>query len=123
MEKPSEQELFNALKRGSETAFKEVYQNNRSLFLNFARKFGLGDDDILDIVMAAVAVPTVVVSGTDAIRSSSFSFDWVKLEIVTIAVAVPVDWRLAEAGAKSSCCCEEYDEIDFVYHGSDISMA
>ena len=56
MEKPSEQELFSALKRGSETAFKEVYQNNRSLFLNFARKYGLDEADVLDIYQDAYIV-------------------------------------------------------------------
>ncbi len=56
MEKQPEQLLFKSLKNGSETAFKEVYQENRKLFLNFARKYGLRDDDILDIYQDAYIV-------------------------------------------------------------------
>jgi RNA polymerase sigma-70 factor (ECF subfamily) len=56
MEKQSEQLLFISLKNGSETAFKEVYETNRGLFINFARKYGLGDDDILDVYQDAYIV-------------------------------------------------------------------
>jgi RNA polymerase sigma-70 factor (ECF subfamily) len=49
MKKQSEDELFQALKGGSESAFKEVYEGNRKRFLNFARKYGLADEDLLDI--------------------------------------------------------------------------
>lgn len=56
MEKQSENALFESLKKGSEMAFKEVYEGNRDLFLNFARKYGLGDADILDIYQDAYIV-------------------------------------------------------------------
>ncbi|CAN0584073.1 unnamed protein product, partial [Ectocarpus sp. 12 AP-2014] len=48
MEKQSEQSLFEALKEGSELAFKKVYEDNRALFLNFARRYPLDDDEVLD---------------------------------------------------------------------------
>lgn len=56
MEKPSEQLLFDSLKNGSETAFTSVYENNRSLFLNFGRKYGLNEDELLDIYQDAYIV-------------------------------------------------------------------
>lgn len=56
MEKISEQELFISLKNGSETAFKKVYQDNRNLFLNFSRKYGLEQEDLLDIYQDAYIV-------------------------------------------------------------------
>ncbi|WP_109302593.1 RNA polymerase sigma factor [Aquimarina sp. AU474] len=49
MVQKSELTLFESLKNGSDEAFKEVYQKNKSLFLSFARKYGLGQDDLLDI--------------------------------------------------------------------------
>jgi len=56
MEKQSEESLFKLLKNGSETAFKDVYESNRELFINFARKYGLGNEDILDIYQDAYIV-------------------------------------------------------------------
>ena len=53
MVKESDLVLFDALKNGSETAFKKVYQDNMSLFLNFAGKYGLGEADVLDIYQDA----------------------------------------------------------------------
>lgn len=53
MKKQLEQELFKALKKGSERAFKEVYEVNRGLFINFARKYGLVNEEILDIYQDA----------------------------------------------------------------------
>ena len=44
-----EQDVFEELKKGSDYAFKEVYEKNRQLFLNFGRKYELGQDDLLDI--------------------------------------------------------------------------
>lgn len=48
MEKQSEQLLFEALKEGSELAFKKVYEDNRALFLNFAKRYPLGEQEALD---------------------------------------------------------------------------
>ncbi len=56
MVKKPDNTLFNALKKGSEIAFKKVYQDNRLLFLNFARKYGLKDEDILDMYQDAYIV-------------------------------------------------------------------
>ncbi|MEE9362778.1 MAG: sigma-70 family RNA polymerase sigma factor [Cellulophaga sp.] len=53
MIKESDSKIFCSLKNGSEIAFKEVYQKNRMLFLNFARKYGLKDEDIFDIYQDA----------------------------------------------------------------------
>ncbi len=41
--------LFENLKRGSEQTFKKVYEDNRNKFLNYARRYNLPDDDIIDI--------------------------------------------------------------------------
>ncbi|WP_027077646.1 RNA polymerase sigma factor [Maribacter antarcticus] len=49
MERQTDQSLFEALKEGSEIAFKKVYEDNRDLFLNFAKRYDLGDDEILDV--------------------------------------------------------------------------
>lgn len=48
MKKHNDQSLFESLKEGSELAFKKVYEDNRALFLNFARRYPLGDDEVLD---------------------------------------------------------------------------
>ena len=53
MTKPAEEEAFEALKKGSQEAFKRVYEQNRERFIRFARKYSLGDDDILDIYQDA----------------------------------------------------------------------
>ena len=49
MERHSDQSLFEALKKGSELAFKKVYEDNRELFLNFARRYKLDDEEVLDV--------------------------------------------------------------------------
>lgn len=49
MSKKSDHITFEALKAGSKPALKKVYVNNRSLFLNFARKKGLNREDALDV--------------------------------------------------------------------------
>ncbi len=53
MEKQLDQQLFTALKNGSETAFTAVYEDNRALFLNFGRKYGLADEVLLDVYQDA----------------------------------------------------------------------
>lgn len=53
MENHPDQSLFEALKNGSEIAFKKVYEDNRALFLNFARKYTLGDEEVLDVYQDA----------------------------------------------------------------------
>jgi len=49
----SDKALFKSLRDGSEMAFKEVYEANRSTFLNFAKKYGLDTEAILDIYQDA----------------------------------------------------------------------
>ncbi|WP_394750109.1 RNA polymerase sigma factor [Spongiimicrobium salis] len=56
MVKHSDHILFGALKEGSDVAFKKVYRENRSLFLNFAKKYGLNTEDVLDIYQDAYIV-------------------------------------------------------------------
>ena len=56
MAKESDQILFRSLKEGSDSAFKKVYQDNRSIFLNFARKYGIAAADVLDIYQDAYIV-------------------------------------------------------------------
>lgn len=53
MENHPDQSLFEALKNGSEIAFKKVYEDNRALFLNFAKKYTLGDEEVLDVYQDA----------------------------------------------------------------------
>lgn len=48
-----DQSLFEALKKGSESAFKKVYEDNRELFLNFAKKYSLADEEVLDVYQDA----------------------------------------------------------------------
>ena len=56
MKNASSDGLFTELKTGSDTAFKKVYMENRTLFLNFGRKYKLSDDEILDIYQDAYIV-------------------------------------------------------------------
>ncbi len=44
-----ENDVLEKLRKGGENAFKEVYDVNREKFLLFARKFGLDDDEQLDV--------------------------------------------------------------------------
>jgi RNA polymerase sigma-70 factor (ECF subfamily) len=49
MAKHVENEVLEKLRKGGETAFKEVYDENRDKFLLYARKYGLDDDERLDV--------------------------------------------------------------------------
>lgn len=74
MVKESDLVLFDALKNGSETAFKKVYQDNMSLFLNFAGKYGLDEADVLDIYQDAyIAFYENIGNGKLATLKSSLS--------------------------------------------------
>ena len=53
MTKESDQILFSALKDGSESAFKKVYQENRLPFFNFAIKYGIESHEAKDIYQDA----------------------------------------------------------------------
>lgn len=74
MESHSDQSLFEALKNGSETAFKKVYEDNRELFLNFAKKYSLGDVEVLDLYQDAyVALYENIQNGKFSELKSSIS--------------------------------------------------
>ncbi len=45
-------DVLEKLREGGETAFKEVYDENREKFLLFARKYGLNDDERLDVCLS-----------------------------------------------------------------------
>lgn len=53
MERHKDQSLFEALKNGSEAAYKKVYEDNRALFLNFAKRYNLENEETLDIYQDA----------------------------------------------------------------------
>lgn len=53
MNRGKDEILLEALKNGSDKAFKEVYQENRNKFLSFARKYGLSEQDLLDVYQDA----------------------------------------------------------------------
>lgn len=50
----SEHQLILLLKESDKEALKMVYIENRNPFINFARKFHLSDDDILDVYQDAI---------------------------------------------------------------------
>ncbi|MDX1271186.1 RNA polymerase sigma factor [Bizionia paragorgiae] len=62
------------LKKGSEIIYKTIYENNRTKFLNFARRYGLEDDDIVDVYQDAyIAFYNNVMSGKLETLTSSVS--------------------------------------------------
>lgn len=74
MVKKSELALFESLKNGSDKAFKEVYQENRNKFLSFARKYGLEEQDLLDIYQDSyITLYENIVDGKLVKLSSSLS--------------------------------------------------
>ncbi|SEB74295.1 RNA polymerase sigma-70 factor, ECF subfamily [Maribacter dokdonensis] len=74
MENHSDETLFQALKEGSESAFKKVYEENRELFLNFARRYSLADEEVLDAYQDAyVALYENIQNGKLTILKSSLS--------------------------------------------------
>ena len=52
----SKQQLLLLLKESDKTALKMIYLNNREPFINFARKFHISDDDIVDVYQDAIIV-------------------------------------------------------------------
>lgn len=52
----TDQNLFNALKSGSESAFKKVYEDNREKFILFAKRYELTNDEVIDIYQDAYVV-------------------------------------------------------------------
>lgn len=74
MSKQKEELLLEALKKGDQRAFKKVYQDNRSKFLHFGKKYGLAEDDLLDVYQDAyVALYENIIEGKLKQLSSSLS--------------------------------------------------
>ena len=74
MENHSDETLFQGLKEGSESAFKKVYEDSRELFLNFARRYSLADEEILDAYQDAyVALYENIQNGKLTTLKSSLS--------------------------------------------------
>jgi len=74
MKASTDQAIFEALKKGSDRAFKEVYESNRPLFLNFAKKYGLNAAEILDIYQETyITFYENVETGKLTVLSSSIS--------------------------------------------------
>ena len=62
------------LKKGSDSLYKLVYENNREKFINFARRYNLQDEDIIDAYQDAyIAFYNNVVDGKLTILTSSVS--------------------------------------------------
>ncbi|MCK8521357.1 sigma-70 family RNA polymerase sigma factor [Aquimarina sp. D1M17] len=74
MNKSKDVILLEELKRGSDDAFKKVYQDNRTKFLSFAKKYGLESQDILDIYQDSyITLYENIVSGKLIELSSTLS--------------------------------------------------
>jgi len=56
MDKAQELKIFAELQKGSEDAFTEVYEAHRDKFINFARKYELPQDEIIDVYQDAYIV-------------------------------------------------------------------
>ena len=52
----SEQQLLTLLKDSNKEALKMIYLNNRDSFINYARKFNISEDDIVDVYQDAIIV-------------------------------------------------------------------
>ncbi|MFY9243849.1 MAG: sigma-70 family RNA polymerase sigma factor [Polaribacter sp.] len=52
----SEQQLLLLLKKSDKDALKMIYLEHRNPFVNFARKFNVSDEDILDVYQDAIIV-------------------------------------------------------------------
>lgn len=52
----SEHQLILLLKQSDEKALKMLYIDNRKSFINFARKFSVSEDDIVDVYQDAIIV-------------------------------------------------------------------
>ncbi|WP_417212385.1 RNA polymerase sigma factor [Bizionia sp.] len=56
MESVQENITIEDLKQGSDLLFKQIYEDNRDKFLNFARKYNLPQDDTIDIYQDAYII-------------------------------------------------------------------
>ncbi|GAA0872896.1 hypothetical protein GCM10009117_20430 [Gangjinia marincola] len=68
----TKQTTLEALKKGDEEALQEIYISNREPFINYALKFNLDRDEILDVYQdAIIALQENIVSGKLSSLSSS----------------------------------------------------
>ncbi|GAB5476435.1 MAG: hypothetical protein Mars2KO_45340 [Maribacter sp.] len=56
MQESSRTNTLEELRQGSELAFKQVYEQNRDKFLNFARRYHLSDEENIDIYQDAYII-------------------------------------------------------------------
>jgi RNA polymerase sigma-70 factor (ECF subfamily) len=65
---------IEALKKGDDTLFKKLYEDHREQFINFARRYDLERDDIIDVYQDAYIIfYNNVLSGTLTTLTSSVS--------------------------------------------------
>ena len=66
--------ILDDLKQGSEKALRKVYEDNRDKFINFARRYNLPQDDVLDIYQDAYVIfYNNIMSGKIKTMTSSIS--------------------------------------------------
>jgi RNA polymerase sigma-70 factor (ECF subfamily) len=74
MSNPNEDITLEELKQGSEQQLRKVYEDNRDKFLNFAKRYNLPDDDVIDVYQDAyVAFYNNIMSGKIETMTSSIS--------------------------------------------------
>ncbi|MEO8934769.1 MAG: sigma-70 family RNA polymerase sigma factor [Xanthomarina sp.] len=56
MHRVQENITLNDLRKGSDLLFKRIYEDNRKKFLNFARKYHLPQEDIIDVYQDAYII-------------------------------------------------------------------
>lgn len=56
MQESSRTNTLEELRQGSELAFKQIYEQNRDKFLNFARRYHLSDEENIDIYQDAYII-------------------------------------------------------------------
>lgn len=56
MQESSRTNTLEELRQGSELAFKQVYEQNRDKFLNFARRYHLSDEENIDLYQDAYII-------------------------------------------------------------------
>lgn len=69
-----ETSVLEDLKQGSEAALKKVYEDNRDKFINFAKRYNLPQDDVVDVYQDAYVVfYNNIMSGKIEVMTSSIS--------------------------------------------------
>ncbi len=56
MDKVSENNTLESLRRGDEATFKRIYEENREKFLNFAKRYNLSEDENIDAYQDAYVI-------------------------------------------------------------------